>query len=36
MVNGITGAKMFWWLGVGSQIVALVILLVYFRAKRWF
>jgi magnesium transporter len=36
MVNGITSPQIFWWLGIGSQVVGLAILLAYFRIKRWF
>jgi magnesium transporter len=36
MVNSITGAKTFWWLGIGSEVVAAIALLAYFRIKRWF
>jgi magnesium transporter len=36
MVNSITGVKTFWWLGIGSEVVAAAMLLVYFRVKRWF
>ena len=36
MVDHITKPGMFWYLGIGSQVVCLVILLLYFRWKRWF
>ena len=36
MVNGITARGTFLWLGVGSEIVCLTILIVYFRLKKWF
>ena len=36
MVNNIVSPQVFWGLGVGSEIVAVVILLAYFRRKRWF
>jgi magnesium transporter len=36
LVNGITSQSQFWWLGVGSEVVAFIALLAYFRWKRWF
>lgn len=36
MVNGIVSPQTFWFLGVGSQVAAIVILMGYFRFKRWF
>ena len=36
LVSGVTSAKAFWWLGIGTEVVAAVVLLAYFRAKRWF
>jgi magnesium transporter len=36
MVNGITSTEIFWTLGVGSQVVGLLLLLGYFKMKRWF
>jgi magnesium transporter len=36
MVNGIVSPNAFWWLGVGSQVVGLAVLLVYFRVKGWY
>ena len=36
MVGYITSPQIFWFLGVGGQIVALIGLLAYFRYKRWF
>ena len=36
MINGITSAHTFWYLGIGAQLVGLVVLLAYFRIKRWF
>jgi magnesium transporter len=36
MVNNIVSPQTFWFLGVGSQIVGLGALLVYFKKKRWF
>lgn len=35
LVNGITSQQSFWYVGVGSELVALVVLLWYFKAKRW-
>lgn len=35
MVNHIQSLSTFWIIGVGSQIAAIVILLAYFRRKRW-
>jgi len=36
MVNHITDARQFWWLGIGAQLITLALLVVYFRRKRWF
>ncbi|MDP9107242.1 MAG: magnesium/cobalt transporter CorA [Candidatus Eremiobacteraeota bacterium] len=36
MVNHITDARQFWWLGMGAQLVTLALLVVYFRRKGWF
>jgi len=36
MVNGITSPALFWVIGVGGQIIALLGLLTYFKYKRWF
>jgi magnesium transporter len=36
MVNGLTTPHTFWYLGVGSQVVGLALLLAYFKIKRWF
>jgi magnesium transporter len=35
MVNRIDGPRPFWLLGIGTQVVALALLVGYFRAKRW-
>jgi magnesium transporter len=36
MVKNITSPNIFWYVGVGSQIVALLVLIGYFRFKRWY
>lgn len=36
LVNHITSAGAFWWIGVGGEFAALGALLAYFRFKRWF
>jgi magnesium transporter len=36
MVNGIASTHAFVFLGIGSEIVCLVILIAYFKAKKWF
>ena len=36
LVNHVTSAESFWWLGVGSEVVAIAALLGYFRFKHWF
>ncbi len=36
MINHITDARQFWWLGIGAQLVTLALLLVYFKRKGWF
>ncbi|GAC1312990.1 MAG: magnesium transporter CorA family protein [Vulcanimicrobiaceae bacterium] len=36
LVNHITAAGTFWWLGIGSEVAALAALLAYFRYKHWF
>lgn len=35
LVNGITGERSFWWLGVGLEVVAAIALLIFFKRKRW-
>ncbi len=35
MVNNIVSPEIFWYLGVGSQIVTLIILFAFFRSRRW-
>lgn len=35
MVNNIVSPQIFWYLGVGSQIVTLAILFAFFRRRRW-
>ncbi len=36
MTDRITKPWAFWYLGIGSQVICLAILLLYFRWKRWF
>jgi len=36
LVAHITSTSSFWWLGLGSELAALVALLAYFRFKHWF
>jgi magnesium transporter len=36
MVNSITSPQLFWFAGVGSEVLCVAILLIYFRAKKWF
>jgi magnesium transporter len=36
MVNNIVSPQIFWGLGVGSQVVTVIILFAYFRHKKWF
>ena len=36
MVNHITDARQFWWLGIGIQLGALALLVLYFKRKGWF
>jgi magnesium transporter len=36
MVNGLGSAEIFWYLGVGSQLLTLVALFWYFKRRRWF
>jgi magnesium transporter len=36
MVNHIDKPSEFFWIGIGSQVLALLILVVYFRRKGWF
>lgn len=36
MVNNIVSPEIFWGLGVGSQIVTVIILFAFFRYKKWF
>jgi magnesium transporter len=36
MVNHIDKPSEFFWFGIGSQVIAVLILLVYFRRKGWF
>lgn len=35
MVNNIASPHIFWWLGVGTQVVTLAILFAFFRSRRW-
>jgi len=35
MVNNIVSPQIFWWVGVGSQVVTLAILFAFFRSRRW-
>jgi magnesium transporter len=36
LTNASTTPARFWWLRIGSQVLTAIVLLVYFRAKRWF
>jgi hypothetical protein len=36
MVNHIASPQSFWLLGIGTQIVAIAALLLFFKARRWF
>jgi magnesium transporter len=36
MVDHIAHGRMFWYLGVGSQVVTVIILLLFFKQRRWF
>ena len=36
MVNNIVSPQMFWYLGVGSQVLTVIFLFWYFRHRRWF
>jgi len=36
LVNNIVSPAAFWALGIGTQVAALVILLLYFRLRKWF
>jgi hypothetical protein len=36
MVNNVVSPQIFWFLGVGSQVVTVIILFWYFRFKKWF
>jgi magnesium transporter len=36
MVNGITSPQTFWWLGIGTQVATLAILLAFFKKRGWF
>lgn len=36
MVNHITDARQFWWLGIGAQLVTLALLVAYFKRRGWF
>jgi magnesium transporter len=36
MINGLGSPEVFWYLGVGSQLLTLVVLFWYFRRRRWF
>jgi magnesium transporter len=36
MVNAITGLPAFAFLGIGSEVVCVIVLVAYFRAKKWF
>ncbi len=35
MVNGITSPEIFWYLGIGSQLLTLVVLFWFFRRRGW-
>jgi magnesium transporter len=35
LVNGIAGSQAFFWFGIGSEIVALILLVAYFRYRGW-
>jgi magnesium transporter len=35
MVNNIVSPQTFWYLGVGSQIITVIILFAFFRSRRW-
>jgi magnesium transporter len=35
MVNNIVSGETFWYLGIGSQILTLIILFAFFRRRRW-
>jgi magnesium transporter len=36
MVNNVTSPQIFWWLGVGSQVLTVIGLMWYFKHRRWF
>jgi magnesium transporter len=36
MVNRIAGGAAFWGLGIGSEVLALVGLVIFFKVKKWF
>jgi magnesium transporter len=36
MVNNVVSPQIFWGLGVGSQVLTVIILFAYFRYKKWF
>jgi len=36
MISHITGGAAFWGLGIGSQVLALIGLVIFFKVKRWF
>src|SRR5262249_12107792 len=36
MVNNVASAQAFFWFGIGSEVLALISLIVYFRVKGWF
>jgi magnesium transporter len=36
MVNHIDRAEQFWWIGVGSQVAAVAVLVAYFKRRGWF
>jgi magnesium transporter len=36
MVNSVASQEIFWYLGVGSQLLTVVGLLWYFKHRRWF
>jgi magnesium transporter len=36
MTSRITGGAAFWGLGLGSQVLALIGLVIFFKRKKWF
>ncbi len=36
MINHITDATQFWWLGMGAQLATLALLVAYFKRRGWF